>query len=646
VVLVALQLLLRKTGVGQWMIESSSYLAKQQAFLGRRMTPLGSLLIIHGAALLLWAVFVTPALYDNANAVSFFRDRLRNDLNGADEVKFAANLVVTGSSLESVKSGANRMTPGDQYFCFDGATGCPKQLRSPRWHNVSANAKVDVDRVLGPVFASGSPFPVLPDYRVDLGSVFSGRLVDGGFVHNTPLQAVAWTDARQALIVHSSPRENEGDPPEDRDKVSSRLAQNVARLLPFMFEQSQGVDRDVASALTIASLAPVCDSKQEAFPFLADFRPRVVKRMVGCATDDLLHDRRIGRIDSWGRPRRYRHVSAAKPAWSELPTEGWAPDTYKRLTETLGALDSRLPALDAAFDMDNTAIRNDFGEALLREMIIKQAFAKESPAFWSLFPGAAANQLRQLLQDAGSCSQLDIGDAREWPESCRDYFAFFWKQYQDRHARDPRDAYVWAAQLLVGRKPADVDSFAERVWDSEERRAVGTVSVASAQYGQADIATGLRRHRQIAQLIWLLKARGWNVWLVSASSEYPVKVLARKIGIGADHAIGIRTRIRDGSITAEVVEPVPYREGKVEALKEVGAVGGDGYFGFAAGDSDGDLQMLGAVSQEKIDIPEKARYGHHSATAARASATIKPGDKPNWVTQKAFKDDAPAKAAP
>ncbi|MEP6652206.1 MAG: haloacid dehalogenase-like hydrolase [Myxococcales bacterium] len=653
--LVVLQQALQNTRVGLWMIDSLSYLAKQQAFLGRRMTPLGSLLIIHGVALLLWAVFVTPALYDNANAFSFFRDRLRNDLKGSEEVKFAANLVVTGSSLEPATSGANRMLPGDQYFCFDGATGCPRQLRTPRWHNVSPGGKLDIDRVLGPVFASGSPFPVLPDYRVELGAIFSGRLVDGGFVHNTPLQAAVWTDARQALIVHSSPRENDGEILEDRNRMSSRLAQNAARLLPFMFDQSQGVDRDVASALTIASLAPICDSKEEPFPFMADFRPRVVKRMVHCAEDDILKDRRIGRIDSWGRPRRYRHISAPKPAWSELPTDGWTPGVYKALTANLAALDNRLPALDAAFDIDNTTIQNDFGEALLRQLIIKQRFAKDNPEFWRLFPDEVAVQMRQLLRDSGACTGLDIARASEWPERCRDYFVLFWRQYQDRRKRDARDAYVWAAQLLVGLKPAAVDQFAEAVWDEEETRDVDRVSVKSERYGTITIDAGLRRRRQIAQLIWLLKARGWNVWLVSASSEYPVKVLARKIGIGPGHALGIRTGVSEGTITSEVIQPVPYKEGKVEALKEVQAVGGDGYFGFAAGDSSGDLPMLNEVSRIEIESPAAQAWRPAAAHAARDGArgmvlvvgtTIKDADlKPFRVRQAEFVDDMPVKAS-
>ena len=106
-------------------------------------------------------------------------------------------------------------------------------------------------------------------------------LVDGGYAHDTPLEAVRLSGARQVLIVESSPRTETRDEGPGHTPLS-RLAGNVVRLLPFMFEQSQGVDRNVASSLMVASLAPRL--RRGGVPVPGRLRPAVVTKMVDCAS--------------------------------------------------------------------------------------------------------------------------------------------------------------------------------------------------------------------------------------------------------------------------------------------------------------------------------------------------------------------------
>jgi HAD superfamily phosphoserine phosphatase-like hydrolase len=581
---------LPRTALGKWVFERLWYLSRHMSFLGRTTTPLGSMLILNGVALVLWAVWVTPALYDNASALAFFRHRLQTDLGGETKhVTFDANLVVTGSSLEPTRVGETVLGPGDQYFCFDGITkGCPRQARSLRWHNVTG--AVGVDDVLNPVFASGSPFPVLPDHAVQIAS-FSGRLVDGGYVHNTPLQAAALTGARQVLIVNSSPREKQASA--ERAGGLSRLAKNIARLLPFMFDESQSSDRDLTPSLTVASLSPICD--QQPFPFLADFRPRVVKRMVACATSDLEGRKRIGRVESWGHPRQYSRIAAPAPAWEGFFDSQWKRDVEKALAKKLNDVETgntRSPALDAAFDVDDTLIKNDAGEAFLRELILRRQYAYASPAFWALFRDEKTKRDLKAAAAAHPCQGASFDDVGAWSDACRDYFDEFWGYYQALVERDPADAYQWTAQLIVGLRASEVDHFAADVWDQETKRPLRPVTITSPHFPTASIQLGLRLFEPMRKLVATLRERHWNVWLVSASLDPVVKQIAARVGVAEGHVLGVHLASdSDGRFTA-TVERFPFQDGKVAALTAVGALEGKESMAFAAGDSAGDVPML------------------------------------------------------
>jgi len=150
------------------------------------------------------------------------------------------------------------------------------------------------------VFASGSPFPVFPATRP--APSWSGRreaLVDGGYSNNVPVQAADELDADQVLIVHSSsPVPAPAGPPGLLAQVTGPLVENVPRLLGFLYERSQQLDRRSRGDLFVASLAP---PRRRWWPPLTDFRASTVETMLRTADEDLHH--RIGRVESWGLPR-------------------------------------------------------------------------------------------------------------------------------------------------------------------------------------------------------------------------------------------------------------------------------------------------------------------------------------------------------
>ncbi len=90
-------------------------------------------------------------------------------------------------------------------------------------------------------------------------------------------------------------------------------------------------------------------------------------------------------------------------------------------------------------------------------------------------------------------------------------------------------------------------------------------------------------------LIDLLKQNGFEIWIVSASPEAMYQqFLAKALGIPITNVIGVKSVVRGGRITAEIVRPVPQDRGKKEAVEtfvqETPL--------FAAGNSRGDREMI------------------------------------------------------
>ena len=121
----------------------------------------------------------------------------------------------------------------------------------------------------------------------------------------------------------------------------------------------------------------------------------------------------------------------------------------------------------------------------------------------------------------------------------------------------------------------------------------------------------LRPRPEILSLIEDMHRAGWHVWFVSASLEPLVKAAARWFDVPAERALGIRLAFdpEEHLYTSECLDPVTYREGKVEAI--------DRFIGrrpvFAAGDSDSDIEMMRAskhalvIDRGEVALKQEAR---------------------------------------
>jgi phosphoserine phosphatase len=84
------------------------------------------------------------------------------------------------------------------------------------------------------------------------------------------------------------------------------------------------------------------------------------------------------------------------------------------------------------------------------------------------------------------------------------------------------------------------------------------------------------------------------VWVVTASAEVLVQALAERIGLHPDRVLGMRAPLDGaGRYRSEIVEPVPFREGKLALLRA--AAGRDPTF--AAGDTRSDQALMQAAAR-------------------------------------------------
>ncbi|HEX4952348.1 MAG TPA: hypothetical protein VF017_02985 [Thermoanaerobaculia bacterium] len=293
----------------RWLFDGFEFLIQERSRGWLRTTPRRNLLGLLATALALWGLFLGNALYNTGKAFELVAETASvRSGDGRRLPPLYATLVVTASALEpsNVEGQGTWYPAGASYFCMPAQGAC-KAVGLPRWHVVSPDALDPAARlrqVLDPVFASASPFPVFPPHLVELpgpgGRQTAVAFVDGGFAHLEPLEAARLLESRQVLVLRSRP-----DPAAfvqasrfELFPIPSRLSRGLVKLVPFLFEQSQQLDRSIAQSMVVAVIEPSADDG--AFPSLTDFRPQVVERMIRLANRDW--HRLVGKVESWGLP--------------------------------------------------------------------------------------------------------------------------------------------------------------------------------------------------------------------------------------------------------------------------------------------------------------------------------------------------------
>jgi phosphoserine phosphatase len=157
------------------------------------------------------------------------------------------------------------------------------------------------------------------------------------------------------------------------------------------------------------------------------------------------------------------------------------------------------------------------------------------------------------------------------------------EHYENMKAKDPREAYLWLAQICQGKSLEEV-----RQWAKSAVKYAAPVPVLTEQ----------------KKLIELLLSKGVQVYVITASIKWAVEGGADLVGLGYDNIIGVETDVQNGIITDKQKGVITYRQGKVEAL--LAKTGGKLPF-LASGNTMGDFNLLESATHLRLAVSAASR---------------------------------------
>ncbi|UQA96411.1 HAD family hydrolase [Streptomyces halobius] len=231
----------------------------------------------------------------------------------------------------------------------------------------------------------------------------------------------------------------------------------------------------------------------------------------------------------------------------------------------------------AVFDWDNTVIKNDISDATLAWALKHDRILR--PKSWkATSPWITDAADRALTKACGTSVPVgkplptsknvactdEIFELRETAKTMggENAFAGEWNH------RRTVPQYAWVPQLFAGHRPATLRAFAAKARAEALAAPVGSTRTV----GTHKVAGYIRYYDQQRDLIRTLKKAGFDVYIVSASSETIAEAWSDGVGLDREHTIGIRSISRHGRLTTGIRgcgdvkdghgEVLPYMDGK------------------------------------------------------------------------------------
>ena len=341
-----------------------------------------------------------------------------------------------------------------------------------------------------------------------------------------------------------------------------------------------------------------------------------------------------------------------------LTAPGWNQKTRNAL-ESLILTGSR-KRLPVVFDLDNTLVCGDVGEAVLAVLA----------GAGVLTPGRLSVALCPPLNTPGR-GRVTIGSCGDIMEY---YEAFLAPTVHGRGDPTPlANGYVWATEVLEGLRLGEVIQATRKAFEFSRP---GQVRLLSVTPGKTSFPAPFF-YPEMVELVGCLLRHEFEIWIVSASNVWSVRWMVlhglnpglRRLGfksaIRPDHVIGISTLLSDSAarlykdsvlvredlryatmaathmrtlhLTAQLQFPVPVYSGKVGCIFD--AIGREPYL--CVGDSEADHPML-TISRNRLWIARLDKPEAQKATKALMKRTgsetwmiqaVRTRDNPGFVSE-------------
>ncbi len=215
------------------------------------------------------------------------------------------DLVVTASCLAQ----STTELPSDLYFYAQADPSRPAPPFGARGISLANQPSLLLDVIMG----SGSIYPVFPPRTVhDFPKVGQWvDLVDGGFAHNSPVEAAALWGATHIILIQASPPE----------RVERRnFLENASAAFNHLYDQAQRVDAQSKEHLVVFTLAP-----QPPHLCLLDFADNLIDRAITKGYQEARGDTTDGEPARRSFRKELGEPVFLKPELSEAPDQPVSP---------------------------------------------------------------------------------------------------------------------------------------------------------------------------------------------------------------------------------------------------------------------------------------------------------------------------------
>ncbi|MBN2494584.1 MAG: haloacid dehalogenase-like hydrolase [Deltaproteobacteria bacterium] len=320
-------------------------------------------------------------------------------------------------------------------------------------------------------------------------------------------------------------------------------------------------------------------------------------------------------------PKPPAAADAVKPEPKPAPAQktagalsgAWEPAVRTSLEKLIAERGKGGAAYDAAkppvavFDFDNTCIRGDIGRAFFDFMVTSGKIQFDEAVFATL-PADKRPAVEASWKAVQALPADKRADSRELRSLRKQMHQIYWSLCS---GTESDKCFPWQVRFYAGHTPAEIEKMGAEVMDAELKRKMGSepIRIDDQDASPAITSTGIRIHEEIKELMERLAGAGFDLWIVSAGPQWVVKGAAHHFPVPPEHVIGMRTRLVDGKLSAEMEPPATFRQGKVEAIekhiqrKPV----------LCAGDSWSDAEMLDhaehalLVDRGYLDLKKRAR---------------------------------------
>lgn len=298
------------------------------------------------------------------------------------------------------------------------------------------------------------------------------------------------------------------------------------------------------------------------------------------------------------------------------PSFSWYGDNQKKINVFLKTKNKGV----AAFDWDNTVVKNDIGNAffywMLTHNLIKMPQSWESVSIH--LTSDTIIQLNKLCPITKKEKKIDTKNNL----ACADLLLNIndSKKYFNPESFNPdhlEPSYAFVAQMLSGYTKNEIKKIAKEMKEFQLTNPIGT----KIKIGNQEVDGWIRYYDQMKDLIAKLKASGFDVWIISASPQWLVEVFAQDLNLGDNKIIGIRPILNGKKEITPYFEPcgtyktknqniITYRQGKrcflnkiiFKIKKQDLMMNQPVNLVFAAGDSNTDFFFVKDSSQLRLVI--------------------------------------------